>query len=47
MYETREEALEDACLALGAGMRPLALWNGTELVMNTADIEAYCRRVSD
>jgi hypothetical protein len=43
LYETVEDALEDARLALAAGMRPLALWQGTELVMTAVEIEDYCR----
>jgi hypothetical protein len=47
LYETVEDALEDARLALGAGMHPLALWNGAELLMKAAEIEEQCRRSND
>ncbi len=45
LYTSREDALQDASLVLRAGKRPLALWNGTELLMNAAEIEDYCRRL--
>ena len=47
LYETVEDALRDARLALSVGMRPLALWDGAELVMNAAEIEEQCRRFND
>ncbi len=47
MYITRDDALKDACLALAAGIRPTALWEGNEFVMNAAEIEDSCRKASE
>jgi hypothetical protein len=46
LYETVEDALQDARLLVNVGMHPLALWNGAELLMIAAEIEAHCSKVS-
>jgi hypothetical protein len=46
LYESVEHALQDACLVISVGMRPIALWDGVERLMTALEIQGFCRRSS-